>query len=139
MFALIVVNHLMVTIVKTAVIQKCIFNLLYIKDMSKETKDSMAVRQHMEAVTNAADAYYKADNENRAVFQILVERKNAEDSDSTGCTCMGYGNLLTTGIDSAIDNCEGFRNSLILVLARRNPILGMLLAKMLNSNEEEEE
>lgn len=30
-------------------------NLLYIKDMSKETKDSMAVRQHMEAAANAAE------------------------------------------------------------------------------------
>ena len=106
--------------------------------MSKETKDSMAVRQHMEAAINAADAYFKADDENRAVFQILVERKNEKDSGSTGCTCAGYGHLLTMGIDSAIDSCEGFRNSLILALGRRNPILGMLLAKMLNNEEEEE-
>lgn len=116
-----------------------IINLLYIKDMSKETKDSMAVRQHMEAATNAADAYYKADNENRAVFQILVERKNEEDAGKTGCVCMGYGKLLTVGIDNAIDNCEGFRNSLILALGRRNPLLGMLLAKMLLNLDEEEE
>lgn len=106
--------------------------------MNKETKDSMAVRQHMEAAANAADAYYKADDKNRAVFQILIERKNEKDPGSAGCTCAGYGRLLTMGIDSAIDNCEGFRNSLILALGRRNPILGMLLAKMLNSNEEEE-
>lgn len=113
-------------------------NLLYIKDMNKETKDSMAVRQHMEAATSAADAYYKADDENRAVFQVLIERKNEEDPGSTGCTCAGYGHLLTMGIDSAIDSCEGFRNSLILALGRRNPLVGILLAKMLNSNEEEE-
>ena len=131
----------MVTIVRIVVIQRCSINrinLLYIKDMSKETKESMAVRQHMEAASNAANAYYKADDENRAVFQILIERKNEKDPGSTGCTCAGYGHLLTMGIDSAIDNCEGFRNSLILALGRRNPILGMLLAKMLNSNEEEE-
>ena len=114
-------------------------NLLYIKDMSKETKDSMAVRQHMEAAVNAANAYCKEDDENRAVLQLLVERKNEKDPGTTGCTCLGYGNLLTMGVDNAIDNCEGFRNSLILALGRRNPILGMLLAKMLNSNEEEEE
>lgn len=107
--------------------------------MSKETKESMAVRQHMEAANNAANAYYKADDENRAVFQILIERKNEKDLGSTGCICAGYGHLLTAGIDNAIDNCEGFRNSLILALGKRNPILGMLLAKMLNSNEEEEE
>ena len=142
MFAPIVVNHLMVTIVRIAVIQKCSINrinLLYIKDMSKETKDSMAVRQHMEAATNAADAFYKGDDENRAVLQILVERKDEKDPGLTGYTCAGYGNLLTMGIDTALDNCEGFRNSLILALGRRSPILGMLLAKMLNSNEEEEE
>lgn len=113
-------------------------NLLYIKDMSKETKDSMAVRQHMEAASNAADAYFKADDENRAVFQILIERKNEKDPGSTGCTCAGYGHLLTLGIDNAIDNCKGFRNSLILALGRRNPLVGILLAKMLNSNEEKE-
>ena len=107
--------------------------------MNKETTDSMAVRQHMEAAINAADAYCKADDENRAVFQILIERKDEKDPGRTGCTCMGYGNLLAMGIDNAIDNCKGFRNSLILALGRRNPILGMLLAKMLNSNEEEEE
>lgn len=106
--------------------------------MSKETKESMAVRQHMEAASNAAYAYYKADDENRAVFQLLIERKNEEDPGKTGCTCAGYGHLLTMGIDNAIGNCEEFRNSLILALGRRNPILGMLLAKMLNSNEEEE-
>ena len=142
MFAPIVVNHLMVTIVRIVVIQRCSINrinLLYIKDMSKETKESMAVRQHMEAATSAADAYFKADDENRAVFQILVERKNEKDPGTTGCTCAGYGHLLIAGIDNAIDNCEGFRNSLILALGRRNPILGMLLAEMLNSNEEEEE
>ena len=107
--------------------------------MSKKTKDSMAVRQHMEAARNAANAYYKADDENRAVLQILIERKNEKDPGSTRCTCAGYGHLLTMGIDSALDNCEGFRHSLIVALVRRNPILGMLLAKMLNSNEEEEE
>lgn len=106
--------------------------------MKKETKDSMAVRQHMEAAINAVDAYCKADDENRAVFQILVERKDEKDAGSTGCICVGYDNLLTMGIDSAIDNCKGFRKSLILALGRRNPILGVLLAKMLNSNEEEE-
>lgn len=105
--------------------------------MNKETKDSMAVRQHMEAASNAADAYYKADDENRAVFQILIERKNEKDPGITECHCMGYGSLLTLGIDNAIDNCEGFRNSLILALGRRNSILGMLLAKTLCSNEEE--
>lgn len=47
--------------------------------MKKETKDSMAVRQHMEAVNNAAEAYYQEDDENRAIFQILVERKNEKD------------------------------------------------------------
>lgn len=114
-------------------------NLLYIKDMSKETKDSMAVRQYMEAASNAAQAYFKEDDKNRAVFQILVERENEKDPGSTGCICIGYSNLLIMGIDNAIDNCEGFRNSLILALGRRNPLLGMLLAKMLNSNEEEEE
>ena len=113
-------------------------NLLYIKDMNKETKDFMAVRQHMEAASNAAEAYYRTDDENRAIFQILVERKNEKDAGSTGCTCAGYGHLLTMGIDNAIDNCEGFRNSLILALGRRNPLVGILLAKMLNSNEEEE-
>ena len=54
MFAPIVMNSLMVITVNLAITQKCIFNLLYIKDMSKETKDSIAVRQHMEAVANAA-------------------------------------------------------------------------------------
>lgn len=106
--------------------------------MSKETKESMAVRQHMEAASNAADAFYRKDGENRAVFQILVERENKEDLGTTGCLYAGCGSLLTLGIDNAIDNCEGFRKSLILALGRRNPILGMLLAKMLNSNEEEE-
>lgn len=107
--------------------------------MRKETKESMAVIQHMEAASNAADAYYKADDENRAVFQILIERKNEKDPGSTGYTCAGYGSLLTLGVDSAIDNCRGFRNSLILALGRRNPILGMLLTKMLGPNEGEEE
>lgn len=115
-------------------------NLLYIKDMSKETKDSMAVRQHMEAAANAAAAYFKEDDENRAVFQILVERENEEDPGKTGCTIMGYGNLLTIGIDNAIENHEEFRKSLILVLGRRSPFLGMLLMTALSdSNEEEEE
>lgn len=107
--------------------------------MSKETKESMAVRQHMEAASGAASTYYREDTENRAAFQLLVERENEEDPGSTGCLCLGYGRLLTLGIDNAIDNCEGFRNSLILALGRRSPILGMLLAKMLNSNEGEEE
>lgn len=107
--------------------------------MSKNTKDSMAVRQHMEAANSAADAYFKADDENRAVFQILVERKNEEDPGTTGCVCMGYGNLLTAGIDNAIDNCKGFRNALIVALGVRNPLIGMLLAQALNPNEEEEE
>lgn len=138
MFAPIVVNHLMVTIVNVVTIQKCFINPFNIILMSKETKDSMAVRQHMEAAANAAQAYFKEDDENRAVFQILVERENEKDPGSTGCICAGYGNLLTMGIDNAIDNCEGFRTFLILALGRRNPLLGMLLAKMLNSNEEEE-
>lgn len=64
MFAPIVVNHLMATIVSVATTLKCFINrrinLLYIKDMSKKTKDSMAIRQHMEAADNAADAYFKA-------------------------------------------------------------------------------
>lgn len=107
--------------------------------MSKEAKDSMAIKQHMEAAANAANAYYKADDENRAILQILVERKDEEDPGLTGCICAGYGLLLTTGIDTAIDNCEGFRSSLILALGRRNPILGMLLTKMLGPNEGEEE
>lgn len=107
--------------------------------MNKESKETMAVRQHMDAATNAAEAFYKADEENRAVFQLLVERKDAEDPGKTGCTCMGYGRLLTMGIDNAIDNCEGFRNSLILALGRRNHLLGMLLIETFNSNEEEEE
>lgn len=107
--------------------------------MSKETKDSMAVRQHMEAANNAAAAFYQEDNENRAVFQILVERKNEEDAGKTGCACMGYGKLLTAGIDSAIDNCESFRNSLILALGRRTSLLGMLLMKMFSDSNEEEE
>lgn len=114
-------------------------NLLYIKDMSKETKDSMAVRQHMEAAANAANTYYKADDENRAVLQILVERKDEKGPGTTGCTCLGYGHLLTVGIDNAIDNCEAFRNFIVLALGRRNPLIGTLLAKMLNSNEEEGE
>lgn len=139
MFAPIVVNHLMVITVNVVIIQKCFINPFNIILMNKETKDSMAVRQHMEAVTNAAQAYFKEDDENRAVFQILVERKNEKDLGSTGCICAGYGNLLTMGVDNALDNCEGFRNSLILALGRRNPLLGMLLAKMLNPNEEEEE
>ena len=105
--------------------------------MNKETKESMAVRQHMEAASNAADAFYRKDDENRAVFQILVERENKEDLGTTGCLYAGCGSLLTLGIDNAIDNCEGFRKSLILALGRRNPILGMLLAKMLDSNEGE--
>ena len=107
--------------------------------MNKKTKDSMAVRQHMEAANSAAEAYYREDDENRAVFQILVERKNEEDAGSTGCACMGYGKLLTAGIDNAIDNCESFRNSLILVLGRRNPLLGMLLMKEFSSSNESEE
>lgn len=106
--------------------------------MSKETKDSMAVRQHMEAATNAANAYFKADDENRAVFQLLVEKENKEDLGTTGCLCMGHGKLLTAGIDNALDNCEGFRNSLIVALGRRHLLMGLLLAKVLNSNEEEE-
>lgn len=52
---------------------------------------------------------------------------------------MGYGKLLTVGIDNAIDNCEGFRNSLILALGRRNQSLGMLLMKMFSDSNEEEE
>lgn len=107
--------------------------------MNKETKDSMAVRQHMEAATNAANAYYQKDDENRAVFQLLVERESKEDPGTTGCLCAGYGNLLTVGIDSAIDNCEGFRNSLIVSLGRRNPLLGMLLMNTLSDSNEEEE
>ena len=99
----------------------------------------MAIRQHMEAAGNAADAYFKADEENRAVFQILVERKDEENPGLTRCTCMGYGSLLTAGIDNAIDNCEGFRSSLIVALAKRSPLIGLLLAEMLNPNEEEEE
>ena len=106
--------------------------------MSKETKDSMAVRQHMKAANKAAEAFCRKDDKNRAVFQILVERENEEDLGTTGCFYMGCGSLLTLGIDNVIDNCEGFRNSLILALGRRSPILGMLLAKVLNSNEEEE-
>lgn len=107
--------------------------------MNKESKETMAVRQHMEAVANAANAYYNVDDENRAVFQILVERKDGEDPGTTGCTCMGYSHLLIAGIDNAIDRCEGFRNSLILALGRRNQLLGILLAKtLLNLNEEEE-
>lgn len=107
--------------------------------MSKETKDSMAVRQHMEAASDAVDKYYQEDTEHRAVLQLLVENSEEDEAGSTGCICAGYGNLLTMGIDNAIDNCEGFRNSLILALGRRNPLLGMLLAEMLNPNEEEEE
>ena len=107
--------------------------------MSKETKESIAVRQHMEAATSTANTYYKEDDENRAVFQILVEREDKKGPGTTGCLCAGYGNLLAAGIDNALDNCEGFRKSLILALGRRNPILGMLLAKMLDSNEGEEE
>lgn len=133
-----VVNHLMVTIVNVVIIQKCFINPFNIILMSKESKETMAVRQHMEAATNAAQAYFKEDEENRAVFQMLVERENEKDPGSTGCICAGYGHLLTIGIDNAIDNCEGFRHSLILALGMRNPLLGMLLAKMLNSNEEEE-
>ena len=103
--------------------------------MNKKTKDSMAVRQHMEAAANAVKAYSKEDNENRAVFQMLVERKDEEDPGVTGCTLLGYGNLLTIGIDNAIDNCEGFRNSLLVALGRRNPMLGMLLmAELSDSN-----
>lgn len=135
----IVVNHLMVTIVRIVVILKCFINPFNIILMSKETKDSMAVRQYMEAASDAAQAYFKEDEENRAVFQILVERENEKNPGSTGCICAGYGNLLTMGVDNAIDNCEGFRNSLILALGRRNPLLGMLLATMLNPNEEGEE
>lgn len=107
--------------------------------MSKETKNSMAVRQHMEAAANAADAYYRADDENRAVIQILIERKNEEDPGSAACSLMGYGKLLTLGIDNAIDNCEGFKNALIVALGMRSPLLGILLTKVLNSSEEESE
>lgn len=107
--------------------------------MNKESKETMAVRQHMEAASNAAEAYYRGDNENRAVFQILVERKNEEDAGKTGYTCMGYGRLLTAGIDNAIDNCEGFRDFLILALGRRNPLLGILLKEMFSNLNEEEE
>lgn len=139
MFAPIVMNSLMVITVNLAITQKCIFNLLYIKDMSKETKDSIAVRQHMEAVANAANAYYKADDENRAVFQILVERKDGEDLGKTGCTLLGYGSLLTMGIDNAIDNYEEFRKSLIIALGRRSSILGMLLMTMFSDPNKEEE
>ena len=116
-----------------------IINLLYIKDMSKKTKDSMAVRQHMEAASNAADAYYKADDENRAVFQLLVERTNEEDAGTTGCQCLGYGILLAAAIDNAIDNCEGFRNALIVALRGKNPLLGMLLMKDFSGSNESEE
>ena len=107
--------------------------------MRKETKESMAVRQHMEAASNAADAFFRADEENRAVFQLLIERKNEKDPGRTGCACLGYGRLLTLGIDNAIDNCKEFRDSIIITLGRRNPLVGMLLMNMLNSNEEEEE
>lgn len=106
--------------------------------MSKKTKDSMAVRQLMDAAAKAADAFYRQDDENRAVFQILVGRKDEEDPGETGYTCLGYGNLLATGIRNAIDNCEGFRDSLIVALGSKNPLVGVLLAKMLNSKEEEE-
>lgn len=107
--------------------------------MSKKTKDSMAVRQHMEAANKAAEAFCRKDDKNRAVFQLLMERKNEEDPGSTGYLYVGYGGLLTLGIDNAIDNCEGFRNSLIVAIGRRNPILGMLLMKTLSDSTEEEE
>lgn len=92
----------------------------------------------MEAAVNAVQNYFKEDDENRAVFQLLVERKNEEDAGTTGCQYMGYGVLLAAAIDSAFSSCEPFRNSIILALSRRNQLLGMLLAKMLNPNEEEE-
>ena len=141
MFAPIVVNHLMVTTVRIVDILKYFINermnLLYIKDMSKKTKDSMAARQHMDAAANAAIAFYKEDDENRAVFQILVERKDEKDPGGTGSLCLGYGNLLILGIINAIDNCEGFRNSLMVALRMKNPLIGLLIAKMLNIKEEE--
>lgn len=107
--------------------------------MNKETKDSMAVRQHMEAAINAANAYYKEDDENRAVFQLLVKRESKEDPGTTRCLLLGYSSLLIAGIDNAIDNCEGFRKSLIVALGRRNPLLGMLLMNTLSDSNEEEE
>lgn len=108
--------------------------------MSKNTKNSMAVRQHMEAADKAAEAYYKEDSENRAVFQILVEREDENDLGSTGCQCMGYGSLLTSGIDNALSNCEGFRHSVILAISRRAPLLGMaLIAEFSKDSDEEEE
>lgn len=107
--------------------------------MSKETKNSMAVRQHMEAASNAVDKYYKEDTEHRAVLQLLVENSEEDEAGSTGCNCMGYGHLIATGVDNALDNCEGFRAAVVTAVARRSPLLGMLLAKILsNSNEEEE-
>lgn len=107
--------------------------------MNKKTKDSMAVRQHMEAASSAAEAYYQEDDENRAILQILVERKNEKDAGRTGVTCMGYGKLLTAGIDNAIDNCEGFRNSLVLALGRRNPLLGTFLMREFSDSNKSEE
>lgn len=106
--------------------------------MSKETKDSMAVRQHMEAASNAVDKYYKEDTEHRAVLQLLVENSEEDEAGSTGCNCRGYGHLIATGVDNALDNCEGFRAAVIVAVTRRSPLLGLLLAKMLNPNKEEE-